>query len=187
MNDIFETLLVAILFLLVGYSSLWISFMFTSLAEFQNIVHDKDSPPELDHDHTLTITRCLGACAFVLLAMVFPQLFTWIASWEKPLEDTITPTEKLPEDSTRTPIRTPPEDASTEMLLRITELLTKLEERSAALAIPAASSPELPPMPPPIPRPPPVPPNIQTTADLEPVSTVTPTIDGMDAISMAQT
>ena len=174
--------MVAILFLFVGCSCLWISFMpLTEPHIYLQDMHDTDPLPDLDHDHTLTITRCLGACSFVLLAMVFPQVFTWIASWTKSPEVTPSPPSS---------IRNPPEDASTEMLLRITELLTKMEARSAPLpdpATPAAQTPELPPMPPPVPRPPPVPPIIQTTPDLEPISTVSPTVDGMDAISMAQT
>ena len=113
MNEIMETtLVVATVFLFVGCFCLWISFIpLTETQIYFQDIHNTDPLPDLDHDHTLTITRCLGACGFVLLAMAFPQVFTWIACWTKSPEATPPPPPS---------IRTPPEDASTEMVLRIT-------------------------------------------------------------------
>ena len=156
MNHILEILLVATLFICVGCASLWASF--TTLAKpvfhIPDLQHDTDPLPDLDHDHTLAAARCLGACGFVLLSMLFPKVFIWTAS-----------SRQLPDDaSLPAGPSAPPDNASTAMLQQIAVLLTQLEERSAALESPPpdiarvdspATQPHILPPPPPSKQPPP--------------------------------
>ena len=113
MNDILELLLVATLFICVGCASLWFSFIPITEPLLRDL-HNTDPLPDLDHDHTLTAARCLGACGFVLFTMLFPQVCTWFPS---PQQTSVKPPSPARQ-------RTLPDDASTAMLQQMAELLT---------------------------------------------------------------
>jgi len=127
---------------------------------------------------TSFLRRWLGDCAPILFSLIMTQVFN---RWQYPGRTADDPTAALPSSGdTRVPDNVSASPRTTSV------------DPSAHDVAPPSMDPglNLPPLPPPLPAPPtpgPVPNIIQTHRDPGPISTVSPTLGGEDALSVAHT